>query len=321
MLARLILLLVSGLTSAVLAAPSGLIYRDCATPSFNLETDGPAEQRFQNYMRSMRIAPDAGQTISNKTVNVYFHIIASEEVPRSFISDADIAAQMQVLNDDFEEWSFNLVEVKHHHSYFQDYFKNDSTTNFAFALFSYKKSNTYVNSTWFDLAEGDLFDVIQTEMKRALRKGSRQDMNVYTVGFTKSTPLLGYATLPASFDTPGGDIDDGIVLNYASLPNGTLERFNLGRTLTHEAGHWFGLYHTFDGGCGDGELEGDLVADTPGQESPTRGCPVGRDSCNDSPGLDPIENFMDYSDDSCYTKFSPGQYERMNAQMSLYRGF
>ena len=51
---------------------------------------------------------------------------------------------------------------------------------------------------------------------------------------------------------------------------------------------------------------------------PTAGCPLGKDTCPE-PGLDPVENYMDYSDDACYTEFSKGQAERMQAQYAHWR--
>ena len=84
---------------------------------------------------------------------------------------------------------------------------------------------------------------------------------------------------------------DGCVVTYESLPGGR-SPYGLGKTLTHEIGHWFNLRHTFEGGCSG---PGDFVDDTPAQGVPTFGCPniTVPDTCP-SPGLDPIHNYMNY---------------------------
>ena len=83
----------------------------------------------------------------------------------------------------------------------------------------------------------------------------------------------------------------------------------------HETGHWLGLYHTFQGGC---TTTNDQVDDTPAQSSRTSGCPAQRDSCPAN-GTDPIHNYMDYSWDSCYSEFTPGQAARVNKMWTAYR--
>jgi hypothetical protein len=107
----------------------------------------------------------------------------------------------------------------------------------------------------------------------------------------------------------------GVVIHYGTLPGNFLTPYNLGGTLDHETGHYLGLFHTFEGGC---TAPGDYVDDTPFEASPAFGCPEGRNTCP-QPGDDPIHDYMDYTDDPCYTLFTAGQAGRMQTIVPIYR--
>ena len=119
-------------------------------------------------------------------------------------------------------------------------------------------------------------------MYRLFHKGGPIHLNVYSVGFY-TDKLNGYSTLPSSYRVSSPSAD-GVVLLFTTLPGGT-SRERQGGTLVHEAGHWLGLLHTFQGGCTG---VGDGVADTSPQASEGRGCPIGRKSCPNSDLPDPI---------------------------------
>ena len=171
-------------------------------------------------------------------------------------------------------------------------------------------SNEFFVNSWHT-------DRSSTTYRSQTRQGGANALNIWLVDFN----YLGIATFP--WDYSRNPSIDGIRVQYNSLPRTTspapgyqaVANYDLGETTTHEAGHWLGLYHTFQGGC---TSTNDQVADTAAQSSSTAGCPAGRDSCS-LPGLDPIHNYMDYSYDSCYYEFSPGQSTRMDRMWTAYR--
>lgn len=134
--------------------------------------------------------------------------------------------------------------------------------------------------------------------------------------------LLGYAQFPNMSGVGGlgsnnGPANtDGVVVLYSSVGSSTVpfpgaSPYDLGRTLTHELGHFFGLLHTFQGGC---SVNNDFCDDTPKVSSPTFGCPVGRTTCSGTATM--IENYMDYSDDACMNIFTLDQKARIQAVMA-----
>jgi len=276
----------------------------CGTRPLDLLEQARVEEKIGPYMRQMATggllgrAGDAkgkpggggggggggGTTpppVTGGVVNVYFHVIALSPGGPGDIDDSVIDAQMSILNAAYAGtgWSFNRVST----------------------------DRTY-SRTWFNMGYGTR---AEKQAKAALRQGSADDLNVYTAN--PGQGLLGWATFPSSYAS--NPSYDGVVLLYSSLPGGSAAPYNEGDTATHEVGHWMGLYHTFQGGC---SAPGDSVDDTAYEASAAYGCPIGRDSCS-SAGVDPIINFMDYTDDSCMFDFTDGQDTRMDAMFSAYR--
>lgn len=241
------------------------------------------ERRF----RSHRLAPVPENSTTN--LDVYFHVVyANETMEGGYVADERIRDQIDVLNRDY-----NVTGVR----------------------WNLKGTSRIENKEWFlNIAPDSKGEV---DMKTLYRKGSKTDLNVFTVGFEnqEAEGLLGIATFPMDFT--GAPQLDGVMLLHSTIPGSKSRQFSLGRTLVHEAGHWAGLYHTFQGGC---ESPGDEVDDTPAQAKASKGCPVSRNSCPGSKGLDPVRNFMDYSDDACMDNFTSGQSKRMKEQLVVFRG-
>ncbi|MET8765021.1 zinc metalloprotease [Lentzea sp. NPDC004782] len=234
---------------------------------------------------------DLSALATGGTINVVFHIVQNSSGTGA-MSDATIAKQIKVLNDGFGGAESTAA----------------ANTGFKFVL---QQTKRYTNDTWFtSVNPDDANATVERDMKSKTRVGSASTLNVWSVDLPD---LFGFATFPNSYKS--APEMDGVVIDYDTVPGGVTANFNLGKTLTHETGHWMGLFHTFQGGCSS---TNDGVADTPAQKTSTSGCPEGKDTCP-APGVDPIHNYMDYSYDGCYNQFTPGQNTRMQSAWTAYR--
>lgn len=255
---------------------------------------GPISNRAAPYLSAAGRAPNAtsihSRAAGSVLVPVIMHVISSGPLESDGnVSDGAIAAQIQALNEGFAGAEGGI------------------NTAFRFQLSGITRT---VNPAWaamaFDSAE-------ELEAKAALRQGNAATLNVYLTRPSDGT--LGWATFPWDYMTDPSR--DGVVIDYQTVPGGALPPYNEGDTLVHEVGHWMGLLHTFQGSCA---AENDTIADTPAEDRPSFGCPVGRNSCGSDAAPDPIENYMDYSDDSCLLTFTAQQAERIDAVCETLRG-
>ena len=224
-------------------------------------------------------------------VPVVFHVIKSgEAVSQGNLAQSTVVAQIAQLNKAFRGRESGP----------------GVRTGFKFTLQSTVRT---LNADWFNLSGPGGGDEIA--MKNALRQGGAGTLNLYSARLGGG--LLGWATFPSGY--AGNPDYDGVVIHDQSVPGGSFAPYNEGDTATHEAGHWLGLFHTFQGGCAG---SGDQIADTPPEASPAFGCPAGRDTCSGG-GADPIRNYMDYSDDSCMDQYTANQKTRMKQQWAAFR--
>jgi len=233
-------------------------------------------------------------------IPVVVHVIQRTD-GTGFISDARVRSQIDILNEDFRAIPGTLGAPG-----------TDTGIEFYLATEDPDGNPTdgitnSTNNTWYN-DSGRYWRTLAWDTNRYL--------NIYT---NSASGALGYVPDLPQGGIAGDDADRVVVLHSSFGRDAPLRPFDLGRTATHEVGHYLGLYHTFDGGCGSTSscnTTGDLICDTNGESSPTSGCPGSRTSC----GLPaPFDNYMDYSDDRCMNKFTPIQARRMRCSLEFYR--
>lgn len=251
------------------------------------------EKQTQTFVREMKANPGQRSQMV-VTIPVVFHVLYNTAAEN--ISEAQVMSQLDILNEDFRRLNADQDNV----------WAQAADTQIEFCLATQDP-------------DGNPTDGILRVPTNVTSFGTNDAMKFTSQGGSDAWPASDYmnfwvcdlgASLLGYAQFPGGPADtDGIVCNYTATGNtGTAQGpFDLGRTATHEVGHYLNLRHIWgDGGCG----ASDFVDDTPDSDGPNYGCALGNVACSTE---DMVQNYMDYSDDACMNLFTQGQSDRMNA--------
>jgi hypothetical protein len=270
-----------------------------------LELDPSYRQARLAINAEARVAVGAVERVGPVRIPVVVHVVWN--TAEQNISQAQITSQIDVLNRDYRRTNPDLSTVP---APFAGLVA-DAEVEFVLAdrdpagnpTNGVTRQQTTVGSFTFDDA-----------VKSAATGGtdawpSDQYLNLWVCQLGGG--LLGYAQFP------GGPVaTDGVVVTHDGFgTTGTAAPpFDMGRTATHEIGHWLNLYHIFGNDSPSTCTDSDEVDDTPNQLGPNFGCPAfPHISCNNGPNGDLFVNYMDYVDDPCMVMFTHGQVARMKA--------
>ncbi|MEM9558111.1 MAG: zinc metalloprotease [Acidobacteriota bacterium] len=316
----LILLTLGGAAASTAVSPASPADRaspvslgTCATPEFRqLPPPTPASPWAQRggaadcSASANNPAPEYEPANGLYTVRVAVHVIMDSQCVDGDIPDAMVQTQIDILNEDFLALPGSNGAPG-----------ADSQIRFELATEDPDGLPTsgitrHCDDTWF-ADDGDYWQSIAWDPSRYL--------NLYS---NSAGGARGYVPfLPASSNSMIGDPSDRVVVNWQAFgTDGPVPAHQLGRTATHEIGHYLGLWHVFFGGCGiatppDCYTTGDLLCDTAPDDAASDLCPIGATSCGGVPV--PIENYMEYTDDDCMTGFSAEQGLRMRCTLMHYR--
>lgn len=239
-------------------------------------------------------------TLDVVRIDVVFHVIQSTG-GQGNVSSTQVQNQIDILNEDFRALAGTPGAAG-----------VDTKIEFRLATVDPLGNATTgitrtTNNNWFN-DTGSYWNALAWDPDRYL--------NLYS---NSASGALGYVPFLPQTGPVGANSDRVVVLWSAVGRNAPIGApYNQGRSATHEVGHYLGLYHTFEGGCGTAACyaSGDLICDTNAESSPNGGCNPGSSSCG-SP--DPVRNYLNYSDDTCMNQFTEEQARRMRCTLQFWR--
>lgn len=262
-----------------------------------------------------RALPADGLTVTTDTlyIPVVVHILYN--TAEQNISDEQVKSQIDVLNEDYAAQNATAAEVP-------DAWKGllqDSKMRFVLAARTPGVNPQNTNGITRKYVSASSFQYNDVSIKSAANGGvdpwpADDYLNIWVCNL--SNGILGFATFPG-----GAPEEDGVVIHYKAFGRiGDLNsKYNLGRSGTHEVGHWFELIHVW-GDEPNCDID-DLVEDTPLQGDANLCCPKypKYDNCTSSGDGVMFTNYLDYSDDKFMEFFTPGQIARMDTAIMDYR--
>ena len=289
-----------------------------------IEADKPElkalfEQKEQVLQQFLAEKPYAKR--NNTVIPVVVHVLYKLEEEN--ISDEQIRSQIKVLNEDFGFTNKNKLDDSH------AFYKYCAAAGIEFKLANIDPSGnptsgiTRTKTTKDFWNEEEFEDVKFSDYGGVNNWDPSSYLNIWVANLDTSSDILGFAILPDELSKYPEY--DGLVIRHEAFGTvGTAGKngygsANLGRTATHEIGHWLNLKHIW----GDALCGNDLVADTEPADSSNSDCPKfphhPKISCGSSENGEMFMNYMDYTSDDCMSMFTIGQIERMKAALSLYR--
>jgi|1_EtaG_2_1085319.scaffolds.fasta_scaffold03033_5 hypothetical protein len=278
-------------------------------------------------------------------VPVVFHVVWNSNNPQENLDDSVLIEQINVLNEDFRRMNADTTNLRPAFIPFvgdaQIEFQlacRDTNGNPTNGIVRVQTSTTFGGGFLPDMAS--IAKIQNTSQGGSDAWNTSEYLNIWVgdINGGSSTPsLLGIATPPAGLSNwPANSIPpeltDGAIIHYSAFgrnnPVAMAATVINGRTVTHEVGHYLGVRHTAEntfGGlfgsiCGDD----DGLNDTPNCDQSQQGCVTTRNSCTDTISgagdlPDMVENYMDYSDQTCQNSFTNGQIGIMRSVLQNER--